>query len=347
MKRKATEMPKAPVPESAARDGLSEYLNLGYVAADKNKESVSSTLEFAYDDWCLAQMAKEMGKTIDYEYFMKRAENYAKLWDKETEFMRPRLSDGKFLEMLSDKSKLLETQSSGEHSWYRYFEPLLIGRSPNRHYTESNAWPYIWAVQHDIPGLINLFGNRKNFNTKLDRFFTMSPSEEGYKYVGTVGTIGQYVQGNQPSHHVAYLYNFSGQPWLTQYYTRLIGERLYKAGPGGLPGNDDMGSMSSWYNYSSMGFYPVTPCSNIYEIGSPVFDKVQIKLDKGKSFSVVANNNSKKNIYIQSAKLNGKPLNRTWIFNQEIMNGGTLEFEMGSKPNKSWGSKTYNRRVED
>lgn len=339
MKKKAMELPSPPVPLSAARDGLKEYLNLGYVPADKNKESVSSTLEFAYDDWCLAQMAKEMGKTNDYKYFMKRAGNYANLWDTETEFMRPKLANGHFLERLTDKDKLLEIKSEGNHSWYAYFEPLLIGRSPNRHYTESNAWPYIWAVQHDISGLINLFGSQDKFNAKLDSLFTMSPSEMGYKYVGTVGTIGQYVQGNQPSHHVAYLYNFSGLPWKTQYYTRYICERLYKAGPGGLSGNDDMGSMSSWYNFSSMGFYPVTPGSNMYIIGSPVFDRVQIKLEKGKTFSIEAKNNSKTNIYIQSVKINGKAINRTWISHNEIMKGGVLEFEMGPEPNKSWGTK--------
>lgn len=337
MKKKAMEMPQPPIPLSAARDGLKEYLERGYVVADKNKESVSCTLEFAYDDWCLAQMAKEMGKVEDYKYFKERAGNYANVWDAETEFMRPRLSNGKFLERLTDKQKLLETSTDGNHSWYTYFEPLLIGRSPNRHYTESNAWPYIWAVQHDITGLINLFGSREKFNSKLDSFFTMSPCEEGYKYVGTVGTIGQYVQGNQPSHHVAYLYNFSSQPWKTQYYTRLIGEKLYKAGPGGLPGNDDMGSMSSWYNFSAMGFYPVTPGSNIYVIGSPVFDKVTIELENGKTFEVIAKNNSKKNMYIQAVQLNGKTLDRLWISHKEIIKGGTLLFEMGPEPNKNLG----------
>ncbi len=334
MKKKATEFPKPPVPESAARAGLKEYLDLGYVAADRNKESVSCTLEFAYDDWCLAQWAKALNKTDDYHYFMKRAGNYANVWDAETEFMRPRLANGNFLPQLTDESKLLETITNEYRSYYAWFEPLLIGRSPNRHYTESNAWPYIWAVQQDIPGLIKLFGGNEKFNAKLDSFFTMSPCEEGYKYVGTVGTIGQYVQGNQPSHHVAYLYSYSGEPWKTQYYTRLICENIYKAGPGGLPGNDDMGSMSSWYNFSSMGFYPVTPCSNTYVLGSPVFNEVDIKLDNGKTFQVKALNNSKTNIYVQSVSLNGKELNRNWITHDEIMNGGVLEFEMGKEPLK-------------
>jgi predicted alpha-1,2-mannosidase len=313
-------------------------MTLGYIAADKDKESVSCTLEFAYDDWCLAQMAQAMGKSDDYTYFMKRAGNYANLWDSKTQFMRPRLADGQFLELLTDKSKILETKTEGDHSWYTYFEPLLIGRSPNRHYTESNAWPYIWAVQQDVPGLINLMGSNANFNARLDTFFTMSPCEEGYKYVGTVGTIGQYVQGNQPSHHVAYLYNYSGQPWKTQYYSRYICDHLYKTGAGGLCGNDDVGSLSSWYVFSSLGFYPVTPGSNIYVIGSPVFNQAVIKLDGGKTFVVKASNNSKVNIYIQSVMLNGKPINRTWLTHKEIMDGGTLNLIMGSEPNKRWGS---------
>ena len=338
MKRKATEMPQLPVPPGAARAGLHEYMNLGYVAADKDKESASCTLEFAYDDWCLAQMAKAMGKTDDYTYFMKRGGNYRNLWDKETRFMRPKLSTGKFLDLLPNDDQLLETKTEGDHTWYAYFEPLLIGRAPNRHYTESNAWPYTWAVQQDIPGLITLFGGNENFNCRLDTFFNMTPCEAGPKYVGTVGTIGQYVHGNQPSHHIAYLYNYSGQPWKSQYYIRYICEKHYKTGAGGLCGNEDMGSLSSWYVFSTLGFYPVTPCSNYYVIGSPTFDKVLLKVGNNKTFTIEANNNSKLNIYIQSATLNGKPFTKTWITHQEITRGGTLIFEMGAKPNKKWGT---------
>ena len=342
MKRKATEQPKPPVPSGAARTGLNEYLTLGYVAADKDKESASCTLEFACDDWCLAQMARAMGKSDDYTYFMKRGQNYTNLWDPETRFMRPRLADGKFLDLLPSEDRLLETKTEGNHSWYAYFDPLLIGRAPNRHFTESNAWPYIWSAQQDIPGLIKLMGGAEKFNNRLDTFFTMSPCETGLKYVGTVGTIGQYVQGNQPSHHIAYLYDYSGQPWKTQSYIRYICEKLYKTGAGGLCGNEDMGSLSSWYLFSSMGFYPVTPCSNSYAIGSPTFDKVTIPLGQGKVFEIKAIHNSKTNIYIQSASLNGKPLTGTRISHQELMAGGTLIFEMGPNPNKKWGINPEN-----
>ncbi len=338
MKKKATQQPQLPIPPGAARVGLTEYLTLGYVAADKDKESASCTLEYAYDDWCLAQMAKAMGKTDDYNYFMKRGGNYVNLWDQETRMMRPRLSNGKFLDLLPREDQLLETKTNGNHTWYAYFDPLLIGRAPNRHFTESNAWPYVWAVQQDIPGLIQLMGGNVNFNSRLDTFFTMTPCETGLKYVGTVGTIGQYVQGNQPSHHIAYLYDYSGQPWKTQYYIRYICEKLYKTGAGGLCGNEDMGSLSSWYIFSTMGFYPVTPCSNAYIIGSPTFDKVTINLGQGKAFIAKSVNNTKSNIYIQSVTLNGKPVNRTWLSHQEVMNGGTLIFVMGPEPNKTWGS---------
>jgi predicted alpha-1,2-mannosidase len=338
MKKKATELPQLPIPPGAAREGLNEYLKLGYVAADKDKESASCTLEFAFDDWCLAQMAKAMGKTDDYNYFMKRGENYVNLWDSETRFMRPRLSTGKFLDRLPHPQQLLETKTEGDHTWYTYFEPLLIGRAPNRHYTESNAWPYTWAVQQDIPGLIRLFGGNEKFNNRLDTFFTMSPCEAGPKYVGTVGTIGQYVHGYQPSHHIAYLYYYSGQPWKTQYYVRYICEKFYKTGAGGLCGNEDMGSLSSWYIFSAMGFYPVTPCSNNYVIGSPTFDRITLKLKQGKLFTIKAHNNSKSNIYIQSATLNGKTLTKTWLSHQEITDGGSLIFEMGPKPNLRWGA---------
>jgi predicted alpha-1,2-mannosidase len=338
MKKKAMGKPQPPIPAGAARSGLNEYLTLGYVAADKDKESAAKTLEFAYDDWCIARMAKVMGKTDDYQYFMKRAGNYRNLWDPETRFMRPRLADGKFLDLLPSPEKLLETKTNGEHTWYAYFDPLLIGRAPNRHYAESNAWPYIWSVQQDIHGLMTLMGGKDKFNARLDTFFTMTANEEGLKYVGTVGTIGQYVHGNQPSHHIAYFYSYSGQPWKTQYYTRYICEKLYKAGPGGLCGNEDMGSLSSWYVFSAMGFYPVTPCSNYYVFSSPVFDKVTVNLGNGKTFIVIANNNSKTNIYIQSATLNGKPITRTCLTSEELTNGGILTFDMGPQPNHKFGT---------
>ncbi len=341
MLEKATKEPPPPQDPSEGRSGLKYYLELGYVPVDKVTESVPNTLELAYNDWCIAQMAKELGKTEDYSTFLKRAEYYKNLFDKSTNFMRPKKQDGNWLEACNGAPA--EIIKNGDHSYYSCFDPLLVGRRPNRHYTESNAWQYIWSVQHDANGLIDLFGsNEGNFIHKLDSLFAISPEISPPKYVGVVGTIGQYVHGNQPSHHVGYLYNYAGEPWKTQEKVRQVMENLYRTGPGGICGNEDMGSLSSWYVLSAMGIYPVSPGQNIYIIGSPLFDEVRLELnapyEKGE-FIVRANNNSKENKYIQSATLNGKPLNKTWISHSDIVNGGIIVFEMGSEPNTSWGSK--------
>ncbi len=335
MRDKALKFPEPPVSVDAARSGLKYTNELGYVPVDRVTESVPKTMEFAYDDWCIAQMARALNKESDYRLFMERAGYYKNVWDSKTKFMRPRKADGSFLEEIDGKEQ--EIVTFGDHSYYRYFDPLLVGRRPNRYYTESNAWQYIWSVQHDIPGLIDLFGSPESFTEKLDTFFEMSPIITPPKYIGVVGTIGQYVHGNQPSHHVAYLYNFAGQPWKTQYRARQVTTELYKPGPGGLCGNEDMGSLSSWYVLSAMGIYPVTPGDPVYQIGSPLFGKLSMQTEKGKTFTVIAQNNSDENLYIQRAKLNGEPFNRTWISHEEIVNGGTLEFEMGPEPNTNWG----------
>ncbi len=330
MRIKALEKPKPPVPLSSGRSGLEYYLKSGYTPVDKVTESVSNTLELAYDDWCIAQMARALGKDDDYTLFMERAKNYSNVWDRDTEFMRPRKSDGSFLEMAEGKEQ--EIVEKDGHRYYRYFDPLLVGVRPNRHYTESNAWQYIWSVQHDVAGLISLFGSNDRFNKKLDSFFDMNPAISGPKYIGVVGTIGQYVHGNQPSHHVAYLYNYSGEPWKTQYWTRQICEQLYRPGPGGLCGNEDMGSLSSWYVLSAMGFYPVTPGNPVYSIGSPLFGKTIIRPARGVEFIIEAENNSPVNKYIQSATLNGEPLDKPQISHGDIMKGGRLSFVMGPEP---------------
>ncbi len=336
MRKKALELPKPPVPASAARSGLEYYLKLGYAPIDKVTEAVPNTLELAYDDWCIAQMAKALGKNSDYDMFMKRALNYKNVWDGTVGFMRPKKADGTFLEALNGREQVIDT--IGKHTYYRYFDPLLVGRRPSRHYTESNAWQYIWSVQHDVKGLIDLFGNNKKFNEKLDQFFRMDPNITPPKYVGVVGTIGQYVHGNQPSHHVAYLYNYSGEPWKTQERVRQVCEQLYKSGPGGLCGNEDMGSLSSWYALSAMGIYAVTPGEPVYNIGSPLFGKVVLHLPGNKSFVIEARSNNSENKYIQSATLNGASFNRPWITHEEIVKGGSLVFEMGAEPNKKWGN---------
>ncbi len=347
MRRKATGTPSPPLPEEAGRSGIGYYMELGYVPVDKVAESVPNTLELAYDDWCIAQMAKELGRESDHQLFMQRAQNYRNLFDPVTHFMRPRNLDGSWLRSCGNRPARIVSEgtqgkqgSQGKHAWYDCFDPLLVGRRPFRYYTESNAWQYIWSVQHDINGLIGLFGSPSAFVTKLDSLFEMSPGISGPKYVGVVGTIGQYVQGNQPSHHVAYLYNYAGMPWKTQERVRQVME-LYRTGPGGLCGNEDMGSLSSWYVLSAMGFYPVAPGQNVYIIGSPLFEKATLQLNSPCEecrFTIKANHVSPVNKYIQSATLNGEPLERSWLTHREIVSGGTLVFEMGPGPNLKWGS---------
>jgi len=337
MRKKAMDLPPAPIPPSAARAGLASYRTLGYLPADRYTESVSSTLEFSYDDWCIAQMARALGKEEDYRLFMQRAGNYRTLFDFETRFMRPRLQDGSWLKSCSAEPEKMEEAG---HFYYDCFDPLWVGRRPYRHYTESNAWQYLWFVPHDVSGLVKLFAGQQPFIQKLDTFFTMSPEITGPKYVGVVGTIGQYVHGNQPSHHVAYLYNYAGMPWKTQEMVRRVMEELYRTGPGGLCGNEDMGSLSSWYVFSALGFYPVCPGDPLYAIGTPLFERMEVQLDAADPkavFTVCAEGVSSQNRYIQSARLNGRPLHRPWIRHEDIRAGGKLFFKMGPNPNQAWG----------
>ena len=306
---------------SEGRTGLEYYLKYGYIPYDKVRESVSRTLEYAFNDWCVAQLAKEAGKMDDYALFMKRAFNYKNVMDLTTGFARPKNSEGK---------------------WLDPFDPKFVGHGNDRHYTEANAWQYTLFVPHDVQGVINLAGGRPNFVAKLDTLFTTS-SEIKSTVSDITGLIGQYAHGNEPGHHTVYLYNYAGVPWKTQNMARKVMDDLYTAGPAGLCGNEDMGQMSAWYVLSAMGFYPVAPGQNVYSIGSPLFSKVTIHLDKtfgnAAKFVIETRNSAKANKYIQSATLNGKPLNKPWFDHSEIKNGGTLVFVMGAEPNKNWGSE--------
>ena len=304
---------------SAMQDnfGINYFNELGYVPAEKIRESVSRTLDYCYDDWCIAQIAKFLHKENDFNYFIKRAGDYQNLFDKSTGFMRGKFADGK---------------------WRVPFSPAFSDVE-NPDYTEGDAWQWTWFVPQDVEGLINLMGGRQNFTQKLDSLFEQSSAVNSETApIDVSGMIGQYSQGDEPSHQIAYLYDYAGEPWKTQAYTRKICETLYTDSADGLCGNDDCGQMSAWYIFSVMGFYPVNPAAGIYAIGSPMLNKVSIDVGRNKHFTLIANNVSKENKYIQSAELNGKPLNLTYITQKEIMNGGTLIFNMGNKPNKEWGA---------
>jgi predicted alpha-1,2-mannosidase len=288
----------------------------------KERQSVSVTLENSYDDWCIAHMAAILGKTADASYFNKLAHNYRNVYNPAIGFMAPKSADGK---------------------WVADFDPKLGGRQGGRDYfTEMNAWTYTFNVQHDVGGLIELMGGRDAFNAKLDRLFVEQYGTSKFAFLAqfpdSTGLIGLYAQGNEPSFHIPYLYDFSGQPWKTQFRVRQIMDVWYGDGPPGLAGDDDGGALSSWYVLSAMGFYPVCPGLPVYEIGSPIFAKSEIRLGNGKTFTILANHVSVRNKYIQSAQFNGKPLNRAWFPHEQIANGGMLVLEMGDKPNPKWGS---------
>lgn len=286
-----------------------------YIPEDLQSQSVSITLEIAYDDWCVAQLAKKLGKAEDYQHFMQRSAFYENLYDKQTGFFRAKNKNGE---------------------WLSPFNPLQYGGNGGNPYTEGNAWQYFWYVPQNVPGLIKLVGGNKAFTAKLDQFFTLKDLP-GEVNGNASGFIGQYAHGNEPSHHVAYLYDYARQPWKTQGYVAKVLNELYNNSSSGYSGNEDCGQMSSWYIFSSMGFYPVNPASGIYAIGSPILKQASIKLDNGKTFTVTTQNVSKTNCYIQSVKLNGKPYTQTYITQDDIVKGGKLEFVMGSKPNFKWG----------
>jgi predicted alpha-1,2-mannosidase len=222
------------------------------------------------------------------------------------------------------------------------FNPKFVGRGNERHYTEANAWQYTWFVPHDVQGLITLMGGREKFLNKLDSLFTISSDVEETTSDIT-GLIGQYAHGNEPSHHIIYLYAYAGKPWKTAELARKVMEELYHSGPDGLCGNEDMGQMSAWYVFSAMGLYPVCPGQNVYVVGSPLFSKVTLHLDKkyypADHFRIEAGNNSKENKYIQSATLNGNPWNKPWFTHENMKSGSILVFQMGPQPNKDWGSR--------
>ena len=297
--------------------GIGTYKQKGYIpynVADKyNAEnwSLSRTLEYAFDDYCIAEMAKKMGKTALADEFYKRSQNYRNVYNPATGFMQP----------IDDKG---------------VFQPNFSPDEYTAHICESNAWHYFWSVQQDVKGLIALTGGQDKFAAKLDSMFTYIPAGNDELPIFSTGMIGQYAHGNEPSHHVIYLYNKVRQPWKAQKYAAQVMHELYFNAPAGLCGNEDCGQMSAWYVFSAMGIYPVDPVSGEYEIGTPLFPETRVNLANGKTFTILAPNVSRENIYIQSVKVNGKPYDKSYITHQQIMDGATVEFEMGNQPGEIW-----------
>ncbi|HSE18378.1 MAG TPA: GH92 family glycosyl hydrolase [Pyrinomonadaceae bacterium] len=299
--------------------GLGAYIDQGFIATEDERESVSKVLEYAYDDWCIAQVAQKLGWTADYERYSARAQSYKNVFDRATGFMRPR----------------------NNGNWVEPFDPREVTFA----FTEANSWQYTFFAPQDISGLIELMGGRMQFARKLDELFTTDSKTTGREQVDITGLIGQYAHGNEPSHHMAYLYNYVGQPWKTQARVRQIMDQFYKPKPDGLIGNEDCGQMSAWYVLSAAGFYPVTPGSNVYAIGAPLFPEVRFNRETGNAFVVRAVNGSERNIYVQSAVLNGKVYNKSFLLHEDLKDGGELIVMMGPRPNERWGVGKGNEPV--
>jgi predicted alpha-1,2-mannosidase len=294
---------------------LADYMKLGYVPIDKEVEGGSKTQEYAYDDWAIAQMAKALGKHDVYATFEKRSTNWRNVWDPKTDFMRARLSNGQFREP---------------------FDPASAAYGSD--YTEANAWQYSWYVPQDVAGLITAYGGDAKFVTKLDQMFDAKVDPSIFKNVEDItGLIGWYAHGNEPSHHIAYLYDYAGAAWKTQQRLKQIMDSQYDTRPDGLVGNDDLGQMSAWYIFTALGFYPVTPASDEYAIGRPFVPRAAMHLPNGHTFTVVADNLDDAHPYVGTVTLNGKPLDRVYLRHAEILAGGELHFTMQAAPNKQWG----------
>jgi predicted alpha-1,2-mannosidase len=302
--------------EYAPYGGLGDYMKRGYVPIDREPEAASKTVEYAYDDWTIARMAEKMGRKDVADRFYKRAGYWRNSFDAKTGWLRARKADGSFRTP---------------------FEPTAINYGSD--YTEGNAWQYSWFVPQDQAALFRILGGDAKAIAKLDAMFDYDVSKLDYSHAEDIaGLIGQYIHGNEPSHHVAYLYNYAGAPWRTQERLRQIVDSQYKPTPDGLSGNDDLGQMSAWLLFTGLGFYPVAPASNQYVLGRPFVDRAVLNLPNGKSFTVETIGLSDANPYVGKVELNGKPLARSWIADEEIRAGGTLRFTMQATPNKAWGT---------
>lgn len=325
--------PKTSLDDFYNKEGYFPALNEGEIESEKlvngfeRRQAVSVTLAQSYDDWCLAQISRALKLGKDAEFFLSRSKNYRNLWNAETQFFQPKDKEG---------------------NWIKNFDPRFSGGCGSRAYfAENNAWIYIWDVMHDFSGLIELFGSDEAFEKKLDALFEeplgTSRPDWAIKMPDATGMLGQFPMGNEPALHVPYLYNYVGKPWKTQKLVRTLLDLWFRADYMGIPGDEDGGAMSSFYVFSALGFYPVSPGIPIYAISSPLFERAKINLESGRTFEIVCKNYAPENKYIHSAKLNGRPLNRSWISHSEILEGGILEFEMSKRANKNWAVSPESR----
>jgi predicted alpha-1,2-mannosidase len=311
---------------SIGRDGAKFYNTLGYAPSPNIQEAAAKTLEYAYDDFCASQLARAIGRSAEADEFAKKSMNYRNLFDTKTGFMRGRKEDG---------------------TWLESFDPVEWGGP----FTEGNSWHWTWSVFHDVPGLIKLIGGEAAFAAKLDAVFTTPNDVKVGSYGGMIhemtemvaANTGQYAHGNEPVHHMIYLYDYVGQPWKAQARIREIMARLYQATPDGICGDEDTGQTSAWYVFSALGFYPVCPGSTNYVIGTPLFNRTTLTLPGGKTFTVTAHNNGPQHAYIHGATLNGKPFNQTFLNHADVVSGGALQFEMASAPDYKWATGPESR----
>jgi predicted alpha-1,2-mannosidase len=288
-------------------DGIGWYEQLGYVPEDKNSTSVSKTLEYAYDDFAIAQAAKKLGRNDVYKEFIKRSDNWKNVFDSSTGFTRPKMSNG---------------------SWGEKFDPL---KTEGQGFIEGNSWNYSLYVPHDPDAMIKMMGGKRKFSEHLDELFSMHLPDSFFAETEDItreGIIGGYIHGNEPSHHVAYLYNWTDDPWKTQERVRMILKNQYHPTPDGLGGNDDCGQMSAWYIFTALGFYPVAPGSDQYQLGSPVVKTAVLHLENGKALNIEAKDQSERNVYVKKVELNGRTLDRRYLTYSDIMNGGKIVFYM-------------------
>lgn len=303
------------------QNGVPYVLEKGYIPCDKVREATSIAMEYAADDWGIALMAKKMGKTEDYQNYLKRGKYYTQYFDKDINFIRPKMNDG---------------------SWRTPYDPIQSIHSVGD-FCEGNGWHYTFFVPQHPEGLIELMGGDAPFISKLDSLFLVEGELGENASPDISGLIGMYAHGNEPSHHVTYLYPYAGEQWKTAEKVRYIQDVFYTDQPEGIIGNEDCGQMSAWHIMSALGFYQVNPSNGVFVFGSPLFDKASVHLPEGKTFEVVAQNNSKENVYIQSVLLNGKPYNNSYILYDDIVKGGNLTFVMGNTPNKEFGAAPENR----